>query len=82
MRQGIATLADGTYRDEFLMDQLDDAGKPVKLVLTVRIEGDELYADFTGTSGQVRRPINDPLNHVRAWLVVGLYAVVAPNMPN
>ena len=30
----------------------------------------------------MRRPINDPLNHVRAWLVVGLYAVVAPNMPN
>ena len=82
MRGGIASLADGTYHSEFKLDMLDDSGDPLKLALSLTVQGDQLYADFTGTSPQVRRPINDPLNHVRAFFVEAVKTVCAPDIPN
>ena len=82
MHQGIASLADGAYEAEVSLDMLDDSRRPLKLVLTLTVQGDELYADFTGTSPQVRRPINDPLNHVRAFLGEAVKMVCAPDVPN
>ena len=82
MRRGIGNLVDGTYGAEFPLDILDDGGDPLKLVLTLTVEGEELYADFSGTSPQVRFPINDPLNHVRAFFVEAVKTVCAPDVPN
>jgi 5-oxoprolinase (ATP-hydrolysing)/N-methylhydantoinase A len=82
MRGGIASLAGGVYNAEFILDMLDDSRKPLKLVLSLAVKGDQLYADFTGTSPQVRRPINDPLNHVRAFFVEAVKTVCAPDIPN
>ena len=82
MRKGIESLADGTYQEELTLDARDPSGMPLKLVLTLTVQGDELYSDFTGTSPQVRRPINDPLNHVRAYLVEAAKTVCAPDIPN
>ena len=82
MRRGIGGLTDGTYPAEFALDMLDDRGDPLKLVLTLTVKGDELYADFTGTSPQVRLPINDPLNHVRAFFIEAVKTVCAPEVPN
>ena len=82
MRRGIASLIDGTYSAEFALDTLDHRGDPLKLALTLTVRGEELYADFTGTSPQVRLPINDPLNHVRAFFVEAVKTVCAPDVPN
>ncbi len=82
MRRGIATLGDGTYRAAFDLDMLDDSGKPLRLALGLTVRGDQLHADFSGTSAQVRRPINDPLNHVRAFFVEAVKTVCAPDIPN
>ena len=82
MRRGISNLVDGTYGSEFTLDILDDRGDPLKLVLTLTVKSEELYADFTGTSPQVRFPINDPLNHVRAFFVEAVKTVCAPDVPN
>ena len=82
MRRGIGNLINGTYGAEFPLDILDDHGDPLKLVLTLTVKGEELYADFTGTSPQVRFPINDPLNHVRAYFVEAVKTVCAPDVPN
>ncbi len=82
MRGGIAALKDGTYRAGFTLDMLDDSGNPLKLALSLTVKGDQLYADFTGTSPQVRRPINDPINHVRAFFIEAVKTVCAPDIPN
>ena len=82
MRRGIGNLIDGTYGAEFPLDILDHRGDPLKLVLTLTVKGEELYADFTGTSPQVRFPVNDPLNHVRAFFVEAVKTVCAPYVPN
>ena len=81
MRRGISELPDGTYRSEVLMD-LDGFDEPLTLALALTIRGDELTADFTGTSPQVRRPINSPINYTRAWVAVGTKLVCDPTLPN
>jgi N-methylhydantoinase B len=65
MRGAIAAIPDGAYCAETFIDgYLDDpdpARRDIKLVVTIRVSGDELTVDLTGTSPQVSdRPINLP----------------------
>ena len=65
MRAGIAALPDGEYHEEMEME-IEGVAEPQTLAVTVRIEGSDVYADFTGTAAQVRRPVNCPINiHAR-----------------
>jgi len=58
-RQLIEQIPDGTYR---FTDWLDNDGldldRRINITVAVTIEGSELHADFSGTSPQVRGPIN------------------------
>lgn len=56
--------------------------EPQTIALTVTIRGDELIADFTGTSPQVRRPVNSPINYTRAYVAVPMKMVCDPELPN
>lgn len=58
MRSEIAAIPDGTY--EFA-SQMEDDGidpEPVDLKVKVVVDGDQVIVDWTGTSPQVRGPIN------------------------
>jgi N-methylhydantoinase B len=58
MRQVIRELPDGVYEGE---DSLDDDGytdSPVRITVRIQIKGDHATVDFTGSSPQVRGPIN------------------------
>lgn len=81
MRAGIASLPDGTYAYE---DWLDDDGvvnEPVKIAVTVTITGDELVADFAGTSDQVLGPLNARISAARSATYYVCKAVIDPNLP-
>ena len=41
-----------------------------------------MYADFTGTAAQVRRPVNCPINYTRAYVALPLKLVCDPILPN
>jgi N-methylhydantoinase B len=65
MRGAIGAIPDGAYSAETLIDgYLDDpdpARRDLKLAVTIKVSGDELTVDLTGTSPQVSdRPINLP----------------------
>lgn len=81
MRAGIRALPDGEWRESLLMD-IDGVAEPQPLVVTVRIDGDSLTADFTGTAPQVRRPVNCPINFTRAYVAVPTKMVCDPELPN
>jgi N-methylhydantoinase B len=81
MRAGIAKLPDGRYRKELAME-IAGIAEPHTIALTVTIRGDELIADFTGTSPQVRRPVNSPINYTRAYVAVPMKMVCDPELPN
>src|SRR5260221_10473366 len=65
MRQAIAALPDGDYHAETMIDGFADSPDPAKrhlpIVATVRVRGDQMEVDLTGTADQVSdRPINMP----------------------
>jgi N-methylhydantoinase B len=78
MRQAIAALPGGDYRAETKIDGFADSSDPAKrhlpIVATVRVRGDEIEVDLTGTAPQVPdRPINMPFEgtvDVAVWLTI------------
>jgi N-methylhydantoinase B len=81
MRAGIARLPDGRYTRRMSME-IAGLDEPQTIALTVTIDGDRLIADFTGTSPQVRRPVNSPINYTRAYVAVPVKMVCDPEWPN
>src|SRR5271168_824024 len=78
MRQAIAALPDGDYTARTMIDVFVDSPDPKKrhlpIVATVRVRGNEIEVDLTGTADQVAdRPINMPFEgtvDVAVWLTV------------
>ncbi|HEX2151433.1 MAG TPA: hydantoinase B/oxoprolinase family protein [Stellaceae bacterium] len=81
IRAGIAALPDGTFTKS-LPFEIGGSGEPGKIQLTLRIDGDRLEADFAGTSAQVRRPVNSPINYTRAYVAVPIKMICDPLLPN
>jgi N-methylhydantoinase B len=81
MRAGIAKLPDGQYRKHLEME-IQGVDEPQTIALTLTIRGDSLTADFAGTSPQVRRPVNSPINYTRAYVAVPMKMVCDPELPN
>jgi N-methylhydantoinase B len=81
MRAGIAKLPDGQYRKQLEME-IQGVDEPQTIALTLTIRGDSLTADFAGTSPQVRRPVNSPINYTRAYVAVPMKMVCDPELPN
>ena len=78
MRKAIAALPDGDYAASTMIDGFLDSPDPHKrhlpIVATVKVRGDEIEVDLTGTAGQVPdRPINMPFEgtvDVAVWLTI------------
>src|SRR5712675_2789149 len=78
MRQAIAALPDGDYKAATMIDGFVDSADPTKrhlpIVATVRVRGDEMEVDLSGTADQVPdRPINMPFEgtvDVAVWLTI------------
>lgn len=81
IRAGLLELPDGEWHDQLMMD-IDGVDEPQPLVAAVRIEGDNLSVDFTGTAPQVRRPVNCPINFTRAYVAVPMKMICDPSLPN
>lgn len=81
MREAIGSMAAGVHRGSMLLDDVDERGERLKLVIAVRKEGDTVVVDFDGTSPQVAKPINSVLNYSRAYVFVGLKMTVACALP-
>jgi N-methylhydantoinase B len=83
MEAAIEALPDGVFHAEDVIDGdgLDD--EPIPIQVAVRKAGKRLIVDFTGSSGQVRGPINCPLAATESAVYYAAAAVlqsgVAPN---
>jgi N-methylhydantoinase B len=81
MRQGIAALPDGSYCGE---DFLDDDGvndRPIRVHLTVRIEGSEVSVDLTGSDAQAEGNVNSPIANTLAAVYYVMISLVDPGVP-
>jgi len=79
MRQAIAALPDGEYRYHMNTDGFD---APFEYHVNVKISGEEILCDFTGSSLQQPRGINCVLAYTSAMSVYAIKALLLPDLPN
>ncbi|MFN2644935.1 MAG: hydantoinase B/oxoprolinase family protein [Burkholderiales bacterium] len=81
-RAEIAALPDGDYSFEEFLDSDGLDGPPQRLCVTLRIRGEELTADFTGTAPQVPTAINSPLAYSRSAFYLAVRSIMSQEIPN
>lgn len=81
IRRALAEMPDGRFSAEMPVE-VDGIDRELRIALTLTIAGDTLEADFSGTSPQVRRPVNSPMNYTRAYVVAPTKLVCDPHLPN
>ncbi|MBI3973275.1 MAG: hydantoinase B/oxoprolinase family protein [Chloroflexi bacterium] len=79
MREAIARVPDGVYRNELTMDGYD---QPVTLAVAVTVRGDEMTVDYDGTSPMSGYGINVVMNYTEAYTTYGIKCALAPEVPN
>ena len=79
MRAVIAKLPDGVYSDEFWVDGYDE---PLTIRCTVTVQGENIDVDFSGTSDQIKYPINCVMNYTYAYSCFALKCLLDPSAPN
>ncbi len=58
VRRTLEALPDGVYEAEDFLDDDGETDKPVRIAVRLEIRGDRARVDFSGSSPQVRGPIN------------------------
>jgi len=83
-RAEIAKIPDGDYRFSDQMDDnaLDPASDPITIAVTLRVRGDELEFDFTGTAPQVNSAINNVMASTAAVVYYGVRTLTGDRVPN
>ncbi|MDP6549075.1 MAG: hydantoinase B/oxoprolinase family protein [Dehalococcoidia bacterium] len=72
VRAAIRDIPDGDYTAEDFFDDYGEGTEPLTIRVTVRVRGDGLTFDFTGSSPQSPSGINSLLNYTRAYCVFSL----------
>jgi N-methylhydantoinase B len=79
MREAIRTVPSGTYRYGF---ETDGTGAPFQFRLALTVAGDEITADYTGTSPQQPRAINCVMAYTYAMTAYAVRCALLPGLPN
>ena len=79
IREQIARLPDGTYRHRIAIEGTDE---PLAMACAVTIRGDQVLADFSGTSPAVHSAINVPICYTRAMTCYAIKVLTTPYIPN
>ncbi|WP_350334575.1 hydantoinase B/oxoprolinase family protein [Coralliovum pocilloporae] len=77
--EAIAKVPSGVYHETMQVDGYD---APVHMEVTLSVDGDQLVADFEGTSGMSRFGVNCPEVYTRAYACYALKCAIAPEVPN
>lgn len=80
LRHALANLSDGEYTAEFQADGFGDEALTLKVKVT--IDGDDIYVDYSGSSGQSLHGVNVVLNYTRAYTSFAIKAALAPDVPH
>jgi len=80
MRRAISELPDGVYRSALETDGLLD--KPIRLAMTLTVDGDTIDIDYAGSDPQVDRAVNVCMCYTYAFTVYGVKCCTSPNLPN
>jgi N-methylhydantoinase B len=79
VRAEIAKLPSGEWSSETWSDGFEE---PIVVRCKVRVAGDEIFIDFTGSSPQSTRGINVVLNYTHAYASFAIKAAICPDVPH
>ena len=79
MREAIRAVPDGTYRYGF---SSDGTGAPFVFKIALTVKGDEIVADYTGSSPQQPRAINCVMAYTYAMTAYAVRCALLPGLPN
>ncbi len=82
MRNVIADIPDGRYSFEDWIDGVGDDPEPLRIAVTVTVEGDGITIDFTGTSAQVAAAVNCPIAMVNSSTYCAIRCLTDREIPN
>lgn len=82
MRAEIAALPDGRYPIEEVLDLKDEEGEPLVIKLVIEVDGDRVSFDYSGSSRQIRRPVNCVLNYTVTFSVLAMKMALLPHLPH
>jgi len=82
MRATIDELPNGTFEFVDYIDGLGAEPEPLAFNASVRIDGDELRVDWTGSAGQVPAGINAPFPFTKSATYLAARALVREDLPN
>ena len=83
MLSRVAGLADGEYTFTNYLDDDGMGGEPVPIAVMVRVSGERLSVDFSGSGAQARGAMNVPLNALKASVYYAVKALLDPELlPN
>jgi N-methylhydantoinase B len=80
MRARIATIPDGTYRGEAVVDSDGVEDKPLRIVVDITKAGTELHFDLGGSSPPCRGPMNSVLATTKSSIYLAIKHVF-PEVP-
>lgn len=67
VRAELAAIPDGSYSFAEYLDDMGPGTEPVKMAVTVTIEGDSITYDFSDSAPQVSSSINSTMTYTRAY---------------
>ncbi|MSP38451.1 MAG: hydantoinase B/oxoprolinase family protein [Deltaproteobacteria bacterium] len=79
VRAEIAKLPSGEWSNETWSDGFEE---PIVVRCKVKVAGDEIFIDFTGSSPQSTRGINVVLNYTHAYASFAIKAAICPDVPH
>jgi N-methylhydantoinase B len=82
MRAEIAKIPDGVYEGEAVLDDDGFDRRDIKVKCRVKIEGDEMWVDMTGTDPQTTGFINSPFANSCTSVYVAVLLSVSPDVPH
>ncbi|MBH68221.1 MAG: 5-oxoprolinase [Rhodospirillaceae bacterium] len=81
-RAALSDLPDGEWSfEDWIDDDGVDVGKPIRLFVKFKKRGDNLEADWTGTSDQVKGAINNTLSFTKAATYCAVKCVLPNDVP-
>ena len=78
-REAISAISDGTWSREGYLDNDGFGDEPVKVALTLTINGDALTVDLTGTSGPVAGSVNCGASQTESLLRLAYKTMISPD---
>jgi N-methylhydantoinase B len=82
MRRKIASVPSGAYRNDVTLPRIPGVEQDIRICCEMRVSGDTITIDYTGSSGEVWAAVNCCYNMTRSYTAYPFKLALDPEVPN